>query len=145
MKEKFWANTDEERRKKLFPFLWSVVAEQGQLYGNRKYDNKVDNANPFWFSYPGYNEIFTGYPDTSVNSNDKIYNKNVNVLEFINNQKGYKGRVAAFTTWDAFPYILNEPRSKIYVNADVDTIAFKTPVLSMLNDLQFLTDQTGRR
>ena len=141
MKEKFWANADEERRKKLFPFLWSVVAEQGQLYGNRKYDNKIDNANPFWFSYPGYNEIFTGYPDTAVNSNDKIYNKNENVLEFINKQKGYQGRVAAFSTWDVFPYILNEPRSKIYVNADVDTIEFKTPALSLLNDMQFLTNK----
>jgi Type I phosphodiesterase / nucleotide pyrophosphatase len=139
MKEKFWADAEEERRKKLFPFLWNVVAGQGQLYGNRKYDNKIDNANPYWFSYPGYNEIFTGYPDTTVNSNDKIYNKNENVLEFINKQKSYQGRVAAFSTWDVFPYILNEPRSKIYVNADVDTIEFKTPVFSLLNDMQFLT------
>ena len=139
MKEKFWDDSEEERRKKLFPFLWNVVAGKGQLYGNRKYDNKIDNANPFWFSYPGYNEIFTGYPDTAVNSNDKIYNKNENVLEFINKQKGYSGKVAAFSTWDVFPYILNEPRSKIYVNSDVDTLDFKTPVLSLLNDMQFLT------
>lgn len=139
LKEKFWAETAEERRKKLFPFLWNVVAQQGQLYGNRKYDNKVDNANPYWFSYPGYNEIFTGFPDTAVNSNDKIYNKNENVLEFINKQKGYRGKVAAFSTWDVFPYILNEPRSKIYVNADVDTLKFNTVALSLLNDMQFLT------
>ncbi|MEP7373152.1 MAG: alkaline phosphatase family protein [Chitinophagaceae bacterium] len=139
IKEKFWSDSEEERRKKLFPFLWNVVADKGQLYGNRKYDNKIDNSNPFWFSYPGYNEIFTGYPDTAVNSNDKIYNKNENVLEFINKQKGYHGKVAAFSTWDVFPYILNEPRSKIYVNADVDTLDFKTPTLSLLNDMQFLT------
>ena len=76
------------------------MARQGQLYGNRRYDNKVDNANPYWFSYPGYNEIFTGYADTSINSNDKKYNKNENILEFINKQKDYQGSVAAFTTWD---------------------------------------------
>jgi hypothetical protein len=139
MKEKFWADGEKERRKKLFPFFWTVIAEQGQLYGNRKYDNKIDNANTYRFSYPGYNEIFTGYPDTSVNSNDKIYNKNENVLEFINKQRGYQGKVAAFSTWDVFPYILNEPRSKIYVNSDVDTIEFNTPALSLLNDMQFLT------
>lgn len=138
-KEKFWAETDEERRKKLFPFLWTVIEKEGQLYGNRKFDNKVDNVNPYWFSYPGYNEIFTGYPDTAVNSNDKVYNKNENVLEFINKQKGYNGKVAAFSTWDVFPYILNEPRSNIYVNADVDSMDFKTPTLSMLNEMQFLT------
>lgn len=141
MKQKFWAESEEERRKKLFPFLWNVVAAKGQLYGNRKYDNRIDNANRYWFSYPGYNEIFTGYPDTSVNSNDKIYNKNENVLEFINKQKGYQGKVAAFSTWDVFPYILNEPRSKIYVNSDVDTLGFKAPALSLLDDMQFLTNK----
>ncbi|HKO81630.1 MAG TPA: alkaline phosphatase family protein [Chitinophagaceae bacterium] len=141
LKNKFWAVSPEERRQKLFPFLWSVIAAQGQIYGNRKYDNKIDNANRYWFSYPGYNEIFTGYPDSLVNSNDKIYNKNESVLEFINKQKGYKGKVAAFSTWDAFPFILNEPRSKIYVNADIDTLQFKTPALSLLNDMQFLTNK----
>lgn len=138
MKEKFWASSEEERRAKLFPFIWNTMGKQGQIYGNRKYDNKIDNANPYWFSYPGYNEIFTGYPDTAVNSNDKKYNDNENVLEFINRQKGYKGNVAAFTTWDVFPYILNEPRSKIYVNADVDSLQFKSSTLSLLNDMQFL-------
>lgn len=139
MKSKFWEPASEERRKKLFPFLWNVVANKGQLYGNRKYENKMDNANPYWFSYPGYNEIFTGYPDTAVNSNDKIWNKNENVLEFLNRQKGFTGKVAAFATWDVFPYILNEPRSGVYVNADVDTLAFNTPSLRLLNDMQFLT------
>jgi hypothetical protein len=139
MKEKFWAETEQDRRKKLFPFLWTTIEKQGQLYGNRKFDNKVDNSNPYWFSYPGYNEIFTGYPDTSVNSNDKIWNKNENVLEFLNKQKGFTGKIAAFATWDVFPYILNEPRSGVYVNADIDTMTFEHPALKMLNDMQFLT------
>lgn len=139
VKQKFWAESEEERRKKLFPFLWSTVVAKGNLYGNRSYDNKIDNANPYWFSYPGYNEIFTGYPDTAVNSNDKIWNKNENVLEFINKQNGYKGKVAAFSTWDVFPYILNNKRSGIYVNADVDTLRFNNPSLKLINDMQFLT------
>lgn len=139
IKQKFWAEEVAERRKKLFPFFWTTIAQHGQLYGNRQLDNKVDNANPHWFSYPGYNEIFTGYPDTAVNSNDKILNKHENVLEFINKQQGYKDRVAAFSTWDVFPYILNEPRSGVYVNADIDTIPFKAPGLRLLNDMQFLT------
>ncbi len=139
LKSKYAAATEQESRARLFPFLWKTVAEKGQLYGNRRYGNKVDNANPYWFSYPGYNEIFTGYPDTAVNSNDKILNKNENVLEFLNKQKGFQGKVAAFTTWDAFPYILNEPRSGVYVNADVEKIDFPNPTLQVLNDMQFLT------
>ncbi|MEO5595425.1 MAG: alkaline phosphatase family protein [Chitinophagaceae bacterium] len=139
IKKKFWAASPEERRMKLFPFLWTTVAAHGQLYGNRRYDNKLDNANRYWFSYPGYNEIFTGYPDTAINSNDKILNPNENVLEYINKQKGYTGKVAAFTTWDVFPFILNSKRSGVYVNADVDTLKFNTPGLQLVNDIQFLT------
>lgn len=137
----FWDTNPEKRRKMLFPFLWNNVCINGQLYGNRWFGNNVNNANPYWFSYPGYNEIFTGYPDKNVNSNDKIYNANTNVLEFINNQKNFKNKVAAFTTWDVFPYILNNKRSGIYVNADVDTLKFKNQSIQLINDMQFLTTQ----
>lgn len=139
VKNTFWNDDVVERRKKLFPFLWSTINNEGQLYGNRKIGNNVNNANPYKFSYPGYNEIFTGYPDTAVNSNDKIWNKNINTLEFINQQKGYEGKIAAFSTWDVIPYILNNKRNGIYVNADLDSLKFKTPQLSLINDMQFLT------
>ncbi len=139
MAKSFWNDDVQERRKKLFPFFWSTIVSNGQLYGNRHAENKIDNANPYWFSYPGYNEIFTGFPDTAVNSNDKIVNKNENVLEYINKQNGYKNKVAAFATWDCFPYILNSWRSGIYVNADVDTLHFNIPSLQLINDIQFLT------
>ncbi|HRH61539.1 MAG TPA: alkaline phosphatase family protein, partial [Chitinophagaceae bacterium] len=135
----FWSNDINERRKKLFPFFWNTIVNHGQLYGNRSKGSFANVANPYRFSYPGYNEIFTGYPDTAVNSNDKIENKNENVLEFINKQKGFEGKVAAFTTWDCFPFILNKWRSNIYVNSDVDTLKFKTPALQLINDMQFLT------
>jgi hypothetical protein len=138
-KEKFWAATADERRKKLFPFLWSTVAQQGQMYGNRWHDNKVNNANPHWFSYPGYNEILTGYPDTAVNSNDKILNKHETVLEFINKQAAYKGKVAAFTSWDVFDYIINEQRSGVFVSSGVDKLDAKytsSPSLNVLNEMQ---------
>ncbi len=138
MAAQFWSNDVAERRKKLFPFFWTTIATQGQLYGNRNMGCYVNVANPYKFSYPGYNEIFTGYPDTAVNSNDKVRNKNENVLEFINKQKGYTGKVAAFSTWEVFPYILNKWRSGIYVNSDVDTLAFTNSNLKLINDMQFL-------
>lgn len=134
----FWDNRIEERRKKLFPFLWNVVAQQGQLLGNRDYKNYVNCSNPYKFSYPGYNEIFTGYPDTLVNSNDKRWNQNENVLEFLHQFKEHKGKIAAFTTWDVFPYILNNKRNGMYVNADKDSFNFQTPELKLLNEMQFI-------
>jgi Type I phosphodiesterase / nucleotide pyrophosphatase len=137
--ERFGATNKNQRKEKLFPFLWNTIAAQGQLYGDRLNGSEVNNANRYKFSYPGYNEIFTGYPDTAVNSNKKIRNPNTNVLEFIAKQPGYKDRIAVFSTWDVFPYILNTWRNGIYINADLDSLNFKQPSLKLINEMQFLT------
>ncbi|MET0393735.1 MAG: sulfatase-like hydrolase/transferase [Chitinophagaceae bacterium] len=108
---KYWGAGEKERREKLMPFFWSQLEAGGQLYGNRTLGSKVDNANPFWFSFPGYSEIMTGFVDTAINSNDHPGNPHTNVLEFLNQQPGYKDRVAAFSSWFAFDRILNEKRS----------------------------------
>jgi len=118
--KKYWGNDETEIRKKLMPFLWNTVAAKGQLYGNRTIGNLVNNANPFWFSYPGYSEIFCGYVDTAVNSNDYKNNPNTTLLEFFNAQPAMKNKVAAFASWDAFDRILNEQRSGIPVVAAFD-------------------------
>lgn len=60
-------------------------------------------------------------------------------MEFINKQSGYNGKVAAFSTWDCFPYILNKWRSGIYVNSDVDSIHLNAPGMQLVNDMQFLS------
>lgn len=103
------------------PFFWEVLAEQGQLYGNRPEGSRVNATNPYWFSYPGYNELLTGLADPAVNSNDKIPNPNQTILEFVNRQNGFEGSVAAFASWDVFPAIINEKRSGVPVNAGFDT------------------------
>ena len=116
VQKNFWARTATERREKLMPFFWSELASKGVLLGNRNYGNYFNNANPYWFSYPGYNEIFTGYPDTAVNSNDKIPNKNETVFEYLNKLPEYKGIVVVFGSWDVFASIFNEGRSGLLVN-----------------------------
>ena len=135
--KKYWADNPIERRKKLMPFIWSVVEKNGQVYGNRSYNNKVDNANRYWFSYPGYSEIFTGYPDTAVNSNSYPPNPHTNLLEFLNTQPKYKNKVAAFGAWDAFDRILNEGRSKIPVYSAFDLFGGSKPTATekMINTL----------
>ena len=112
-----------ESRKKLMPFLWSVVAQNGQLYGNRTLGNKVNNTNPYWFSYPGYSEIFTGHVDSAVNSNNYPPNPNKNVLAFLQEQAPYKNKIAAFGAWEAFDRILNEQASGIPVISAFDNTA----------------------
>ncbi|MEO5999837.1 MAG: alkaline phosphatase family protein [Chitinophagaceae bacterium] len=125
--KKYGAADATESRKKIFPFLWGTIAQKGQLYGNRTYNNKVDNANQYWFSYPGYNEIFTGNPDPKINSNNYPPNPNTTVLEFLNKQPFYKGKVAAFGAWEAFNRILNEQRSGFPVIAAFDNTGGASP------------------
>ena len=122
MKMLYWADSEEERRQKLMPFFWSILAKKGQLYGNRQYDNKVNTANIYNFSYPGYNEIFTGNTDLLVASNKKKKNENINVLEYLDTKEAFKGKVVAFTSWDVFPYILNEERSGMLVNSGYENM-----------------------
>lgn len=123
----YWSDDAKERRKKLLPFLWNTIAAKGQLYGNRWIGNKVDVANPFWFSYPGYSEIMCGYVDTGVNKNEYKANPNTTLLEFFNKQDKLKGKVAAFGAWDAFTRILNRERSGLPIVAAYDNFGGKNP------------------
>jgi len=141
LKKKFLAATPEERRKKLMPFFWNTIATKGQLHGNRNYNSKVNVLNQYWFSYPGYNEIFTGYPDTAVNSNDKNLNKNITVLEYINNQTKFKNKVAAFTSWDCFDAIFNEPRAGFLISSGFDSIKINSSNFALLNEMQMNSPQ----
>lgn len=117
----FWDKDPLKRREMLMPFVWNTLAKDGQIYGNRTYGNKVDNSNKMWFSYPGYNEILSGFADDErITSNDKIDNPNVTFLEYLNQKPEFKGKVLAFGSWDVFPYIVNKKRSGIPVNAGFD-------------------------
>lgn len=125
-------------RQKIMPFFWSEIASKGQIYGNRDLGNKVDVANPYWFSYPGYSEIMTGNVDVNVNSNGYKANPNVNVLEFLNKQPKLKGKTAAFGAWDAFDRILNEERSGFPVISAFDNVGGNKPTQTqkLLNEMR---------
>lgn len=135
--KKYWDKDPNERRKKIMPFLWNVIGTQGQIYGNRDFNNKVDNANPFWFSYPGYSELFTGYVDTAINRNSYPPNPNMNFLEFLNKEPEYKNKVAAFASWYAFDSILNEKRAglPVYSAFDKSGAAHPTDIEKTINGL----------
>ncbi len=138
----FGQATPELRRRALMPFLWGTVARQGQLYGNRPAGSLVNVTNTMRFSYPGYNEILTGAADDArIHSNDTIFNPNPTVLEFLNQQPAFRGKVAAFGSWEAFPYILNDKRSGVPVNAGMRRAPGPglTPREQLLNELMAAT------
>lgn len=99
MVQQYSAVTASEARNKLMPFFWSVVEKQGQLMGNREYDNDVNIANLYKISYPGYSEIFTGYADKIFIPNLAVNNPRSNILQWLNEQPEYKDKVAAFCSW----------------------------------------------
>ncbi|HVZ96822.1 MAG TPA: alkaline phosphatase family protein [Chitinophagaceae bacterium] len=122
MKSLYWDASPQQRRIKLMPFFWNVLAAKGQLFGNRELNNKVNVANAYAISYPGYNEILTGGTDLMVASNAKELNPNINVLEYLNATNDFKDKVAVFTSWDVFPFILNKERSGLQMNSGYEDI-----------------------
>ena len=114
--QQYWGTDTYSRREKLMPFVWTKIAKDGQLYGNRDLGNFVNVRNKYWFSYPGRSESFCGYYDSLVNSNSYPDNPNENVFEFINQQKAYNKKVVTFASWDAVARILNRDRNGMLVN-----------------------------
>ncbi len=116
-RKRFDVGSREERRRALMPFLWSEIAQHGQIFGDVTAGSEAKVTNGKNFSYPGYSEMFTGWADPRIDSNNKIPNPNVTVLEWLNSRPQIQSRVAAFTSWDVFPFILNRERSGIRIVA----------------------------
>jgi hypothetical protein len=145
LKKIYWRATPEERREVLMPFVWQVIAKQGQIFGNRDKGSDAYVTNHMFFSYPGYNETLTGFPDDErIHSNDNIPNPNVTVLEWLKNRPGFtqsENDIAAFGAWDVIANVFNPQRSHIIANAGYVPLALtpSTPVLDLLNQLKLET------
>lgn len=113
LRAQFWRDTLEARREALLPFIWGQIGRNGQIFGNQSKRSVVSVTNGKNFSYPGYNEILTGFGDPEIHTNDKRPNPNLNVFEWLNARPGLRGHVALFGTWDVFPYIFNVERSHL--------------------------------
>jgi Type I phosphodiesterase / nucleotide pyrophosphatase len=145
LRKEFWRETPEERRLALLPFTSAVIAKNGQLFGNRWKGSNARATNGCNFSYPGYSELFCGIADERIDSNEKKQNPNVNVLEWLHGKDAFKGRIAAFSSWDVIPFVLNAPRSGLPVNAGWQPLTglALTPGLQMLNDLMVESPMFG--
>jgi hypothetical protein len=111
LKKRYWREDVDARRAALFPFLWGTVAKQGQIYGNQLKGSVAHVTNGKAFSYPGYNEMSTGYPNDAIDSNEYGPNPNATVFEWLNKFDEYRGRVAIFGTWNVYDNIFNKSRS----------------------------------
>ena len=112
---KSWGDVPD-RAAALTPFLHSVTAQGGVLIGNRDAGECAHVTNDMWFSYPGYNEILTGRPDNTITANEYGPNHNVTVLEWLNRQPAFRGKVSVVGNWDVFADIVNSKRSGVPTN-----------------------------
>jgi len=137
LREKYWNDDPAARRRMLFPFLWGVVAKQGQIFGNQNKGSIARVTNGMAFSYPGYNEMLTGWPDSRINSNEFGVDPNTTVFEWMNHFPQFQGKVAVFATWNVFKNIFNEPRSHLvmHVGWDLPEQGTLTPRQELLNRL----------
>ncbi|NDA62109.1 MAG: phosphoglyceromutase [Chitinophagia bacterium] len=132
----FGGATFIERRQKLLPFFWSVIANQGLIAGNRMYHNQVNVANSFKISYPGYQELLTGNIPTRLNPNWMVNSKRATLLEKLNQNESFAGKVAAFASWSVIPFIMRAKHTNFTINAGYDPIESATnPMADLLNQV----------
>ena len=143
LKQKYWSDNVNERRKMLFPFLWTTVAAEGQIVGNQTKGSIAQVSNGYAFSYPGYNEMITGHPDKRIDSNEYGVNPNLNVFEWLNKDPEFKGHVAVYGTWRTFKDIFNEKRSQLVMQSGWDEPypGSKIPREMVVNELFRTTTQ----
>lgn len=115
LKSQYWAETPQERRMRLMPFFWGAIAKHGILIGNRTIGSRMSLTNLYKFSFPGYNEIFSGHKDIRINSNDYGDNPNTNIFDFLAADPAFNHKIAAIANWDAFPKIINTHRNGVPV------------------------------
>jgi len=141
LKHEFWRDDINERRKTLFPFLWGVVATQGQIIGNQTKGSIARVTNGKAFSFPGYNEMLTGSPDPRIDSNEFGPNPNATVFEWLNKQPEFRDQVAVFATWNTFKDIFNIGRSHlpIQVGWDLPYRGTISPKQQLINELYLHT------
>lgn len=138
-RKSFWRGESEARRELLLPFLWTVVVRDGQIFGDPSRASPAVVTNGHKFSYPGYSELLCGFADPRIDSNNKVPNPNVTVLEWLHGRPGFAGSVAAFSGWDVHASILNRQRSGLFVEvADEAITVARTP--ERLHDLQQMVE-----
>jgi hypothetical protein len=136
--QRFWAETPEARRRKILPFFWALVTEQGSIAGNRTLGSSATLGNKHWFSYPGYSEILLGQAfDADITSNDPIRNPRETLLERLRREKQLPAaQVATFASWDVFDAIAEHTEGATTINAGAEPLDLAQEDVRVMNRLQ---------
>ncbi len=143
LKAEFWADDVQARRKRVMPFLWGTVAQQGEIFGNQALGSRAVVTNPFWFSYPGYNEMATGSVDLKIKKNEFGPNPNQTVFGWLNENPRFQGQVEIFGNWSVFHDIFNSALSHLPIRAG-DSLVERTATTPEARLLRELYETTTR-
>jgi hypothetical protein len=143
LRKRYWRTDADARRALLFPFLWGTVAKEGQIFGNRLKGSDAHVTNGKAFSYPGYNEMSTGYPNDAIDSNEYVPNPNATVFEWLNTFPEFHDRVAIYGTWNVYDNIFNKKRSGLRMQTGwtLPSKANEGPRDALLRELYSTTTQ----
>jgi hypothetical protein len=119
LKNTFWNDDPIKRREAVTPFIWNTIAKEGAMIGARKRGSKMQVINPYRFSYPGYSEMFSGWANRKINSNDYPDNPNYTIFDLLQADEKFKDKLVAVATWDAFPRIINTKRNGVPVYVEI--------------------------
>ena len=141
LRKRYWRDDVEARRRLLFPFLWGTVAKKGQVFGNQLKGSVAHVTNGKAFSYPGYNEMSTGYPNDAIDSNEFGPNPHATVFEWLNKSDEFRGQVAIYGTWNVYDNIFNKKRSGLVMQTgwDLPEKSHETPRDALLRKLYATT------
>ena len=143
LRTSLWADSPEQRRRLLMPFLWNELVPRGVIFGSGDRGAAVTLRNRHRFSYPGYSEILTGRPrDDIIDSNDLRPNPSQTVLEILRKEWALpKSQVALFGSWDVFEGIGASDPEGIFSNAGYQRIQMQDASgrLEQLSRVQFET------
>lgn len=142
-RKRFMRGDKLKNREVLMPFLWQVIAKQGQVFGDPDSNAKANIVNTMKFSYPGYSELICGVVDEAIQSNNKFPNPNINVLEYLHSLQPYRGKVATFASWDVHEHIVNKARSGIMCEVAWQPITVATSAQRQ-HELQQMVDLLPR-
>lgn len=118
LEERFWDDSPQRRRARLMPFFWKTLAHQGAVFGSLGNGGRVSVTNPHRVSYPSYAEILTGQVQPTIDGNIPVRIPRPTVLEFVRERLDLEVTdVAALTSWNHFPYIVENAVGAITVNA----------------------------
>jgi hypothetical protein len=119
LRKELWADTPDERRRRLMPFFWSEIARNGLIVGNRDAKSDMKVTNGIRVSYPGYSEILTGRAqDDVVHGNDPIQNPAETILEFLRRKWNLpREKAALFGSWETFQKIGEHVPGAVFINS----------------------------